>query len=123
MKKKKVAFVTDSTVYLSERIKNHPDVYVVPIVIISDGKEYEDGIDLTSEGLYSIIRNNKKVPKTSQPSVGRFVELYEKLKEEYDHAIAIHVSNKLSGTIASSNAGSEQANFKVEMIDSYSLSH
>src|SRR5690554_5717511 len=113
MKKKKVAFVTDSTVYLSDKLKNHPDVYVVPIVVISDGKEYEDGIDLTSDELYNIIRNNKNVPKTSQPSVGRFVQLYEKLKEEYDQAIAIHVSNKLSGTIASSKAGSEQAEFPV----------
>lgn len=122
-KNNKVAFVTDSTVFLSERLKNHPDVYVVPIIVISEGKEYEDGVDLTSDTLYDIIRNDKNVPKTSQPSVGKFAELYQQLKEKYDHAIAIHVSNKLSGTFASSKAGSVEANFPVEMVDSCSLSH
>lgn len=123
MGKKKIAFVTDSTVFLSEKIKNHPDVYVVPIIVISEGVEYEDGVDLTSEKLYSIIRNEKKVPKTSQPSVGKFGQLYSQLKEKYEHAIAIHVSSKLSGTLSSSKAGSEAANFPVELVDSKSLSY
>ncbi|KUP09259.1 fatty acid-binding protein DegV [Bacillus coahuilensis p1.1.43] len=120
--KKKIAFVTDSTVYLTEELRQHPDVYVVPIIVISEGNEYEDGIDLTSSELYEMIRNQKDVPKTSQPSVGKFVETYEKLKEEYEGAIAIHVSSQLSGTLASSTSGRTQAEFNVEVIDSNSLS-
>ncbi|WP_226035115.1 DegV family protein [Aquibacillus saliphilus] len=123
MAEKRVAFVTDSTAYLTEELLAHPDVYVVPIVVISEEREYEDGIDLSSEQLYDLIRNNKDVPKTSQPSVGKFQELYEKLKIDYDHAIAIHVSNKLSGTVASSGAGKDHAGFNVEIIDSLSISH
>ncbi len=114
--------MTDSTAYLTEEMRSHPDVYVVPIVVISEGKQYEDGVDLTSKQLYEIICNVKEVPKTSQPNVGKFYELYEKLKRDYDHAIAIHVSSKLSGTISSSIAGKDQAGFDVEVIDSHSLS-
>ncbi|MRH41334.1 DegV family EDD domain-containing protein [Aquibacillus halophilus] len=123
MTNKKIAFVTDSTAYLTDELRNHPDVYVVPIVVISENKEYEDGVDLSSEQLYDIIRNNKEVPKTSQPSVGKFEDLYQQLKKNYDHAIAIHVSNKLSGTIASSSAGKDHVDFDVEVIDSYSISY
>lgn len=123
MEKKKIAFVTDSTAYLSEELRVHPDVYVAPIVIISEEQEYEDGVTLFSEQLYDMIRNNKTVPKTSQPSVGTFEELYNQLKKDYDHAIAIHVSNKLSGTVSSSNAGKDLAKFDVEVIDSFSLSY
>ncbi|WP_249872083.1 DegV family protein [Oceanobacillus saliphilus] len=122
MEKKKIAFVTDSTVYLTEELRAHPDIYVVPMVVISEGKEYEDGAALSTDQLYDIIRTNKEVPKTSQPSVGKFKELYEQLKKDYDHAIAIHVSSKLSGTISSSTAGKDQADFDVEIIDSLSLS-
>jgi DegV family protein with EDD domain len=120
---RKIAFVTDSTVYLTEELREHPDVYIVPIVVISEGREYEDGVDLSSDELYEMIRNNKEVPKTSQPSIGKFAELYEKLKEDYDSAIAIHVSSKLSGTISSSTAGKDQVGFDVEVIDSLSLSY
>ncbi|SHG27335.1 DegV family protein [Ornithinibacillus halophilus] len=123
MTKKRIAFVTDSTAFLTEELRNHPDIYVVPIVVISDGKEYEDGIDLSSDQLYEIIRNEKQVPKTSQPSAGRFKDLYDQLKEKYDSAIAIHVSNKLSGTISSSKTGKDHSGFDVEMVDSYSLSY
>lgn len=123
MTKKKMAFVTDSTVCLTDELKNHPDVYIVPIVIISNGQELEDGIDLSSDELYSIIRNEKEVPKTSQPNVGKFIGLYEKLKDEYEGAIAIHVSSKLSGTLSSSSTAKEQVDFDVEIIDSYTLSH
>ncbi|WP_335873056.1 DegV family protein [Bacillus sp. 2205SS5-2] len=123
MTKNKIAFVTDSTVYLTEELRNHPDIYVVPMVVISEGREYEDGVELSTNELFDIIRNSKEVPKTSQPSVGTFVELYKKLKVDYDQAIAFHVSNKLSGTISSSIAGKDQAGFEVEVIDSLSLSY
>lgn len=122
MTKKKIAFVTDSTVFLTEELRSHPDVYIVPIVVISEGNEYEDGQALSTDQLYDIIRENNEVPKTSQPSIGRFRDLYEQLKKDYEHAIAIHVSSKLSGTISSSTAGKDQANFDVEVIDSRSLS-
>lgn len=122
MANKKIAFVTDSTAYLTDYLKAHPDVYVAPIVIISEGKEYEDTIDLTSDELYEMIRTKKEVPKTSQPNVGRFVEIYENLKEDYEQVIAIHVSSKLSGTISSSKATVEQVDIDVEIIDSHSLS-
>ncbi|MRG86089.1 DegV family protein [Salinibacillus xinjiangensis] len=122
MAEKRVAFVTDSTAFLTEELRSHPDVYVVPIVVISEGREYEDGIDLTSDELYNIIRNSKEVPKTSQPSVGRFQEVYQQLQKNYDHAIAIHVSGKLSGTVSSSMTAKDQVGFDVEVIDSKSLS-
>ncbi|MBD8067634.1 DegV family protein [Bacillus sp. PS06] len=120
---RKVAFVTDSTVYLSKELQEHPDVYVVPIVVISEGREYEDGIDLSSEQLYDIIRNNKEVPKTSQPSVGRFVQLYEQLQKEYDYVISIHVSSKLSGTVSSAAAATNHVDLEIEIIDSLSISY
>jgi DegV family protein with EDD domain len=122
MTNKRIAFVTDSTAYLSEELKQHPDIYIVPIVIISEGKEYEDGINLTSNELYELIRNEKEVPKTSQPNVNKFSNLYKDLMEAYDQIIAIHVSSKLSGTISSSSTAKNQERVPVEIVDSYSLS-
>jgi DegV family protein with EDD domain len=57
------------------------------------------------------------------PSAGKFAELYEKLKEEYECGIAIHVSAKLSGTLASSVSGAEMADFKLYAVDSMSVSY
>ncbi|WP_416151592.1 DegV family protein [Salipaludibacillus sp. HK11] len=123
MTKKKIAWVTDSTAYMTKELLEHPDVYVLPLAIIFDGQAFDDGIDLTTEELYKRIRSEKEVPKTSQPSSGKFEELYRKLKEDYDSAVAIHISSKLSGTIDSSTSGKEMAGFDVEIVDSYSMSY
>ncbi|MCE7791503.1 DegV family protein [Salipaludibacillus sp. CUR1] len=120
---KKIAWVTDSTAYITKELSEHPDVYVLPLSIIFDGEAFEDGVELTTEELYERIRSNKEVPKTSQPSAGRFAELYEKLKENYDAAVAVHISKKLSGTYNSSASGRDIADFNVQLVDSCSMSY
>jgi DegV family protein with EDD domain len=121
--KKKIAWITDSTAFITDELRNHPDVYVVPLGIIFGDKAFEDGVDLTTDELYHRIRTEKEVPKTSQPSSGRFAELFEKLKGEYESAIAVHISSKLSGTLASCKTGAEMAEFHVETVDSKSMSY
>ncbi len=123
MSKKKIAWVTDSTAYITKELRENDDVYVMPLAIIFPDRTFEDGIDLTTDELYSRINSSKEVPKTSQPAVGRFAELFEKLKAEYDHVIAVHVSGKLSGTIESSRAGMEMAELDGEIVDSNSMSY
>ncbi|TMW72973.1 DegV family protein [Alteribacter natronophilus] len=121
---KKTAFVTDSTAYITDELRNHPDVYVLPLNIMFKDGEYEDGVDLSTDELYTRIRAEKEVPKTSQPSVGKFAALFEKLKEEYDGAVAIHISSELSGTYSSAVQGSEiTEGFPVEVVDSKCMSY
>lgn len=123
MTKKKIAWITDSTAYVTEELKNNPDVYVMPLEIIFGSEAFEDGIDLSTDELYSRIRKEKEIPKTSQPASGKFLTLFEKLKEQYEGAIAIHVSSKLSGTLSSCKTGAEMADFKLETVDSKSMSY
>lgn len=120
---RKIAWVTDSTAFLDEELKNNPDVYQVPMSIILEGQEYMDGIDLTAEELYSRLKTLKEPPKTSQPSVGAFFELYSKLNDEYDDVFALLVSSKLSGTVDSSSQASKLLGRPVFTIDSKILSY
>lgn len=114
----KIAWITDSTAYLDEELRKNPDVYQVPMTIVLDGIEYLDGIDLTAEELYKKLKSLHSPPKTSQPSVGAFLEVYEKVKKEYDAAFAVLVSAKLSGTVASSVQASQAIDFPVQTLDS-----
>lgn len=122
MTMKKIAWLVDSSAYMSNTLKEHPDVYVISLNIHFGLDQFVDGVDLTSEQLYNRIRNGTESIKTSQPSAGEFAVLYEKLSQEYDSIIAIHVSNSLSGTLSSSVSGAQIAQIQVEFIDSFSLS-
>lgn len=119
---KKIAWVVDSSAYVNSLLKNHSDVYVIPLNIHFGQQQFVDGIDLTSEQLYAHIRNGNDPVKTSQPSAGEFAELYTKLSLEYESIIAIHVSKSLSGTISSSLSGAAIAEVQLECVDSLSLS-
>ncbi|WP_102263328.1 DegV family protein [Mesobacillus jeotgali] len=120
---KKIAWVTDSTAYLDEELKNHPDVYQVPMTIVLDDVEYLDGKDLTAEELYKRLKSLKTAPKTSQPPVGVFMELYKKLEKDYDLIFSVLVSSKLSGTVASSVQAEQDVNIPVVTFDSKILTY
>ena len=55
----KLAIVTDSTAFLPEEIKNHPDLYIIPIPVILDGKLYNEGINSIEIALLILQRNLK----------------------------------------------------------------
>ncbi|SJX71247.1 DegV family protein [Enterococcus faecium] len=96
----KLAVVTDSSAYLPERIKNHPDLFVIPIPLIMDGKIYNEGIDIEADEYYRLLKNSKDFPTTSQPVVGEVLALYEELKEKgYDTILSIHLSSGISGFV------------------------
>jgi DegV family protein with EDD domain len=114
----KTAWVTDSTAYLDEELKNHPDLYTIPLTILLDGEEFADGIDLSAAELYSRLKELKSPPKTSQPAVGVFQQLYEELSKNYDQIVAVLISGKLSGTVSSSEQAAKLVDIPVTTFDS-----
>ncbi|WP_456278687.1 DegV family protein [Bacillus sp. AK128] len=118
----KIAWVTDSTVYLEDRLKDHPDIYIVPLLILFNEVEYKDGKDITLEEFFEKLESSPQLPTSSQPAVGTFVELYERLKQDYDAIISVHLSSKLSGTYSSSIQGAQMVDKEISVIDSKILS-
>ncbi|MGG1399417.1 DegV family protein [Bacillus salipaludis] len=119
----KTAWVTDSTAFLDDELKKHPDLYTVPLSIVLDGEEYLDGIDLTAGQLFEKLKTLKTPPKTSQPSVGAFQTMYERLEKEYDQVITVLISGKLSGTVSSSGQAANLVSIPVTTIDSKILTY
>lgn len=102
-----------------EIIKNF-DIEVVPLVVIVDGKEYLDGVDIENEKFYEILKNNETLPKTSQISYMRFKEIFEKYKDE--EILYIGGSSRASGTYQSAVMASKDVDAKIHTFDTYSLS-
>ena len=117
-----IKLVTDSTCDLpAERIEKY-GVTVVPMSIHFGEKSFRENITIHPDTFYDTVLNGGIFPKTSQPSVGEFLEVYKKLAAENPGAeiISIHLSSKLSGTFQSASLAAEQAadTVKVHVIDS-----
>lgn len=115
---KKIAWITDSTCGLPPEFIEENNIYVVPLNVIINGVSYKEDIEITKDEFYEKLKQPDVEATTSQAALGDFIELYEKLKEEYDCGIAIHASAELTGTYNSSVTAAKQVGFDVEVIDS-----
>ncbi|GMA47138.1 DegV family protein [Tetragenococcus muriaticus] len=101
----KLAVVTDSTAFLPERVRDHQDLFVIPIPVILDGKVYNEDVDIKADEYYKLMKKSKEFPKTSQPTFGETLDLYKNLKEKgYDTIISIHLSSGISGYVTNLNS-------------------
>ncbi|WP_064093091.1 DegV family protein [Rossellomorea aquimaris] len=111
----KTAIVTDSTAYISNALRDQLNIHMIPLSVIFGGETYREEIDITANEFYEEVRSQDRLPTTSQPPIGHFVELFETLSKEYDAVISIHLSSGISGTYQ----GAVSAGEMVEGIDVY----
>ncbi|WP_235791070.1 DegV family protein, partial [Streptococcus pneumoniae] len=95
----KIKIVTDSSVTIEPELVKQLDITIVPLSVMIDNVVYSDA-DLKEEGKFlQLMQESKNLPKTSQPPVGVFAEIFEDLCKDGGHILAIHMSHALSGTV------------------------
>ncbi|OZM56515.1 fatty acid-binding protein DegV [Lottiidibacillus patelloidae] len=113
-----IAIVTDSTAYLPKEVREEHNIYMVPLNVIFGSESYQEELELTTDQFYEEIKKRDQLPKTSQPAIGNLLEMYEKLAEDYDEVISIHLSSGISGTFQSAvSAGNMVDGIKVHAFD------
>ena len=115
-----IAIVTDSTSDIPVELARQHNITVVPLNVHFGNESFKDGVTISPDEFYAEMRRSKELPKTSQPSPGEFVETYEQLAKDFSHIVSVHISHKMSGTLASARQAKELLGdkVKVEVIDS-----
>lgn len=97
----RVRVVTDSTANVPEDLVRRLNLEVVPLQVIFGSEVYRDGVDISNAEFYRRLKEAKELPHTSQPSAGDFAAVYRKLTADGSSVVSIHISSRLSGTVAS----------------------
>ena len=114
----KIKIVTDSSVTIEPELVKQLDITVVPLSVMIDNVVYSDA-DLKEEGKFlHLMQEAKNLPKTSQPPVGVFAEVFEDLWKDGSQILAIHMSHALSGTVEAARQGASLSTADVTVIDS-----
>jgi uncharacterized protein len=125
-RKWKIAVVTDSTCDISQDLIDKYQINMLPININFGENHYLDKVTIQPEQFYSLLEENKYYPKSAQVNEKAFTNLYSHLASHYDSVIAIHLSDKLSGTFGSSQkaaqAISREFGKPISVINSRNLS-
>lgn len=113
--------VTDSSTLYSIREGEEKGITVCPLHVNIDGKSYRDFEDLTSTKLLKFIQE-KKVPSTSQPSIGEKIDTYNRLSEEGE-VLDITMAQGLSGTYDNALLAKSQCDHpeKIHILNSKTL--
>lgn len=121
----KVRVATDSCSGIPADLAQEHGIEVIPLTVRFGEEAFRDGVDMTAEEFYRRLPSAADLPKTSQPSVAEFLEVFDRLAGEGDTAgiLVVTLSHKLSGTYASAVQAAREFNrVPVEVVDSLSTS-
>lgn len=116
----KIAVVTDSTANLKPEVAEAHDISVIPLNVHWGDETYVDGVTLSAETFYQWLEEREETPKTSQPSVGEFIQFFEEVAEQRqtDTIIGAFISAELSGTLASAiQAKAQLPHLDITLVD------
>lgn len=112
-----IRLVTDSTADLTPEELQQYNIHVVPLNISIDDQHYIDGVTITKEEFMEKMKMSKTLPKTAQPSIGTFAELYDTLGEDGSSIISIHLMKSISGTIDAARQATQISSSDVTVVD------
>ena len=113
-----IIIVTDSTADLTEQEIQDFNIHVVPLNISIQEEHYLDGETITKEEFKNKMIASSELPMTAQPSIGRFVELYDELGKDGSEIISVHLMNSISGTVNAARQAADITESTVTVVDS-----
>jgi len=114
----KTAVVTDSTAYIPKDLREKLNIHMIPLSVIFGTETYQEEVEITAAQFFEEVKQ-RELPTTSQPPVGQFVDLFERLSKDYDAVVSIHLSSGISGTFQGAvSAGNMVENINVFPFDS-----
>ena len=114
----RVYIVTDSTADLTEEEVKQFEISIVPMNISIDDENYIDGVTITKDEFKQKMIASSELPKTAQPSIGRFVEVYDELGKNADSVISIQMMRSISGTVDATRQAADITETNVKVVDS-----
>lgn len=114
----KVKIVTDSSCNMVEGLAKKLNIEIISLSTMIDGVIYKD-MDLTGKEFMTMMEGAEALPKTSQPPIGEFVELYDKLGEDGSDIVSIHMTDLISGTVNTAEQAAQISQSNVTVINSH----
>ena len=115
-----IRIVTDSSCDLSAHVLEDLEIQVVPLTV-HFGTEIHSGDELSLEDFWEKAAG-PQYPSTSQPPVGAFEAVFERIVGQGGRALCVTLTGKHSGTISSAQVAAQRFGEAVQIFDSLSFS-
>ena len=119
-----IKIISDSTCDLSKELVEKYNIDILPLHIHLDEEEYQDGVTITPDEIYTWADANNTTPKTSAASMIEVIDLFEPYVKNGDEIICFSISSSMSANNNVMRLAAEdlEAEDKIHIIDSANLS-
>ncbi len=113
-----VQIISDTSTLYSVREGKEKNIEIVPLQVTIQSKTYVEFEEIQSKELIDLI-NQGGIPSSSQPTIGRVLEAYEKHKDQ--PILNITMADGLSGTYQSAYMAKNQSEGDITVLNSKTL--
>ena len=110
---------TNSGISVSEGSEN--GIFVLPLPILIDEKDYTEGIDIDHQQIFAAMKEGRTV-STSQPSTGALYRFWDDLLNHYDEIVYIPMTSGLSSSCDTAKSVAYDFNGRVAVVDNHRIS-
>lgn len=111
-----IAIITDSSAAISAQTAKEQGIFVARMPLVVNGKEFMEEENISRQQVIDAMRQGSLV-QTSQPPVGKLMELFEELLKTHDECLFIPISSKLSGSYQTALSIAQDYDGKVVVVD------
>lgn len=115
-----ISIATDSAADLPADLVRELDIAIVPLVLVTNGNAWDE-TDLTRDEFWELFRRSGGL-KTSQPSVGAFTRIFQRLVDLGYDVLYLSVTSRHSGTLSTARLAAQQFRDRVLAVDTLSVS-
>lgn len=119
-----IRIAADSTCDLSKELINQYSISIIPLHIVLEDKEYNDGVDINPDEIYEWSDKNNTTPKTSAVGFEDAENAIKPIVDTDDEMIIFTISEKMSTTANVFCMAAEELEIedRVSVIESANLS-
>ncbi|MBE0481205.1 MAG: DegV family protein [Dehalococcoidia bacterium] len=115
---KKVAVITESSSCVPREMVDQYGIRVLPLILVIEDRSYRDGVDMTSREFYELLTKVKRLPTSSSPSPGEYLEVFTELSRDSDSIFCVSLPPHLGMAY---NAAMEAKRLAREILPEMSI--
>ncbi len=115
--KARTVIVVDSAASLPPDAARHPQVLIVPMRLVFDGKTYLDGRDIAPDEFYRMLKQSAVPPTTSAPSPGDYLEVFKRAAEKHSAVLCLTVASRFSASFKAAESGTMEARTQLPGVE------
>lgn len=117
---KNVVISVDSAADLPKDIAEKYGIEIMPMHVILNGKEMNDGVDIGAAEIFDYVENKGEIPKTSAVSPGEYTDFFEKFTNSGSSVVHLSFCSRLSSTCRNAKMAASMME-NVYVIDTLNL--